>query len=304
MPRTVRLRSRIARARESRTLVSVTPRQAGWKDVCFGVRQVAAGERWRGTTGTNETCLVLLEGRCRVDSSAGVTATLGPRRDVFSAYPHAVYLPPAVSFSVIADERTVLAECRAPGAARARAGRGSAHPARVIRPEDCGFEIRGGGNASRQIVDIMPPSFPADRLLICEVFTPGGNWSSYPPHKHDKDNPPAEVDLEETYYYRFQSPDAFGIQRLYGPADRGDQALTVRNGDLVLVRDGYHPFVSAHGYDAYYLNVLAGTRRSMAASDDPRYAPWRAQWPAPDPRVPLVPPPYSPGAAPRPSWMV
>ena len=84
---------------------------------------------------------------------------------------------------------------------RARAG---ALPARIIRPEDCGFEIRGGGNATRQIVDIVPPGFPAERLLICEVFTPGGNWSSYPPHKHDTDDPPVEVDLEETYYYRFR----------------------------------------------------------------------------------------------------
>ena len=294
MARTVRLRSRAAGPRDSRTLVSVTPRQAGWKYVRFAVRQIAARDRWKGSTDTDEACLVLLEGRCHIESSAGVSAVLGPRRDVFSTYPHALYLPSRVSFSVVADEPTVIADCRAPGSTR--------HPARLIRPEDCGFEIRGGGNATRQIVDIMPPGFPAERLLICEVFTPGGNWSSYPPHKHDKDNPPVEVDLEETYYYRFRTPDAFGIQRLYGPADRADQALTVKGGDLVLVRDGYHPFVSAHGYDAYYLNVLAGTRRSMAASDDPRYAPWRAQWPEPDPRVPVVAPPY-PQAAPRkPSW--
>jgi 5-deoxy-glucuronate isomerase len=282
MARTVKIASRAAGPRDSKTLVGVTPRQAGWRYVRFAVRQLAPGDSWRGATGADEACFVLLEGACRVRWKGGA-ADLGPRRDVFSGYPHALYLPPGTSAAIEAGPRTVIADCRAP----ARAG----HAARPVRPEDCGFEVRGGGNATRQIVDILPPGFPAERLLICEVFTPGGNWSSYPPHKHDRDNPPHEVDLEEIYYYRFREKDAYGIQRLYGPGDRGEQALTVRSGDLVIVRDGYHPFVSAHGYDAYYLNVLAGTRRSMAASDDPRYAPLRGRWPAPDPRVPLVAPP-------------
>ena len=165
---------------------------------------------------------------------------------------------------------------------------GTKREVRVIRPEDCGFEIRGGGNATRQIVDIIRPEFAADRLLVCEVYTPAGNWSSFPPHKHDVDRPPGEVKLEEIYYYRFEHPDAFGFQRLYDR--RTDRTVTVGHGDVVLVRSGYHPFVTAHGYNAYYLNVLAGTRRSMAASDDPRYASLRA-WPAPDARLPLVTPP-------------
>ena len=282
MARTVRLKSRSASALESRVLIGVTPQRAGWRYVSFSVRQIASGKTWQGATAAEELCLVLLEGRCKVDWTNG-RAELGPRRDVFSGYPHALYLPTHTRFTIQSLERTVIADCRAPSK--------EAHPARLIRPEHCGFEIRGGGNATRQIVDVVPPAFPADRLLICEVFTPGGNWSSYPPHKHDRDAPPAEVDLEEIYYYRFADDNAYGIQRLYGPGDRGDQAITVRHGDVVLVRDGYHPFVAAHGYDAYYLNVLAGTRRSMAASDDPRYAGFRARWPPPDPRVPLVPPP-------------
>ena len=269
--------------RQSGVTVGVTPRQAGWKFVRFAVHQLAAGGRWRSASKGEEICLVLLQGFCDVDCD-GQRYTLGPRADVFSGYPHALYLPPKSTFTVTAGPRTEIAECAAPSTRR--------FPARLVRPEDCGFEIRGGGNATRQIVDILPPAFPAHRLLICEVFTPAGNWSSYPPHKHDRDNPPAEVDLEETYYYRFRSPDAFGVQRLYGPKDKPDVTLTVRHGDLVLIRDGYHPFAAAHGFDAYYLNVLAGTRRSMAASDDPRYAAFRKQWPAPDPRVPVVPPPY------------
>jgi 5-deoxy-glucuronate isomerase len=281
--RPVVIRSKRSGAGDSKTLVSVTPRQAGWKLVGFGVRQLVPRQHWKGKTGSDELCVIVLEGSCRVSWDKNPSHLLGPRRDVFSSYPHAVYLPPKTTFSIVAEERAVLAECRAPATTRL--------PARIIRPENCGFEIRGGGNATRQIVDILPPAFPAERLMICEVFTPGGNWSSYPPHKHDTDNPPQEADLEETYYYRFRDTHAYGIQRLYRPGDRLDCAITVRHGDLVLVRDGYHPFVSAYGYDAYYLNVLAGSRRSMAASDDPRYAAFRSSWPAPDPRLPLVKPP-------------
>jgi 5-deoxy-glucuronate isomerase len=293
MPRKAKLTPHALGARESGVTVSVTPKQAGWKFVRFAVHQLAPGGGWRGSSRTEETCLVLLEGFCDVDCD-GHRHTLGPRAGVFSAYPHAIYLPAGTSYTVTAGPRTIVAECAAPATRR--------FPLRVVRPEDCGFEIRGGGNATRQIIDILPPAFPAHRLMICEVYTPGGNWSSYPPHKHDRDAPPREVDLDETYYYRFRSADAFGVQRLYGPKDDPDITLTVRDGDLVLVRDGYHPFVAAHGFDAYYLNVLAGSRRSMAASDDPRYAPFRAQWPAPDPRVPIVAPPYSPAPPPPPSW--
>ena len=184
------------------------------------------------------------------------------------------------TFEIRAKRTTEIAECRSPTARR--------FAPRVIRPEDCGFEVRGGGNATRQIIDILPPAAEADRLLVCEVLTPAGNWSSYPPHKHDRHNPPVEADLEETYYYRFSEPGGYGIQRLYTLADREEQVLRVTHGDLVMVREGYHPFVAAPGVDAYYLNTLAGSFRSMAATDDPRYAHLRASWPPPDPRVPMI----------------
>jgi 5-deoxy-glucuronate isomerase len=274
--------SSIARNRTG-TAIEVTRAQAGWRFVHFAVRQIANRQPWASRTGASECCLVLLTGHCRVIFGERVE-TLGPRAGVFAGYPHAIYLPPGTAFRVEADRLTELADARAP-ATRKNVAR---LEARVIAPHDCGFEIRGGGNATRQIVDIMPPDFPADRLLVCEVFTPAGNWSSYPPHKHDVDRPPREVKLEEIYYYRFDHPDAYGIQRLYDR--RADRAVTVRHGDVMLIRSGYHPFVTAYGYNAYYLNVLAGTRRSMAASDDPRYARFR-QWPAPDARVPLVAPP-------------
>lgn len=282
MKSTVLLHTRPVPRAESGTQVSVTPRRAGWKYVGFTVRQLAAGVTWSGSTGRHEVCLVLLSGMTSVVWSPGQRsrARLGPRRDVFTDYPHAVYLPPGTTFEVRATRRSEIAHCQSPAA--------RVFPARVIRPEDCGLEVRGGGNATRQIIDILPPETAADRLLVCEVLTPAGNWSSYPPHKHDRHAPPVEADLEETYYYRFSGPDGYGIQRLYTADGRSDQTLRVIDGDLVIVRDGYHPFVAAPGFDAYYLNTLAGSFRSMAATDDPRYAHLRASWPPPDPRVPMI----------------
>jgi 5-deoxy-glucuronate isomerase len=274
--------SRPLPADASGVLLEVTPEQAGWPLIHFTVRQFAAGGSWQANTGGQEVCFVLLRGRCRVRWNAGAWYDIGPRADVFASYPHAVYLPAGTPFEIHAVERSEVADCRTPSTA--------ATTARVVPPAACGFEIRGGGNATRQIVDILAPSFPADRLMICEVYTPSGNWSSYPPHKHDVDNPPAEADLDEVYYFRLRDPQGYAFQRLYSADGSRDETFTVRDGDLLLIHEGYHPFVTAYGYDAYYLNVLAGSRRSMAAVDDPRYAHFRA-WPPPDPRVPLVPRP-------------
>ena len=260
--------------------LNLTPRALGWERIHFAVRHLAAGAAWSGLSRDEERCLVLLRGAFRI-AWKGASHRVGPRADVFGGYPHAVYLPARTPFTLTAGTACEIADCRARSSA--------VFAPRVIRPEDCGYEIRGGGNATRQIVDIMPPAFPADRLLICEVYTPSGNWSSYPPHKHDTDDPPREVDLEEIYYFRYRDPDGYGFHRVY--TRRRDETVRVTHGDVVAVRDGYHPFVTAYGYDAYYLNVLAGTRRSMAASDDPQYARFRHSWPAPDSRLPLVPPP-------------
>jgi 5-deoxy-glucuronate isomerase len=279
------LHSRRIPPARSGTRLSLTPRRAGWKHVGFAVRQIARGDTWKGRTGRFEICLVLLSGLASVrwTPGGGDKVRFGPRRDVFTDYPHALYLPPGTAFELRALQRTEIAECGSPSTQR--------FTPRVIRPEECGLEVRGGGNATRQIIDILPPSAPADRLLVCEVLTPAGNWSSFPPHKHDRHAPPVEADLDETYYYRFSGPDGYGLQGLYAASGRPDRLFKVRDGDLVIVREGYHPFVAAPGFDAYYLNTLAGSVRSMAATDDPRYAHLRAHWPPPDPRVPMVPRP-------------
>jgi len=262
--------------------LDLSRRAFGWTSIHFAVRHLAAGDVWSGRTGGEERCLVLLRGLFDARWS-DQWHHVGPRADVFSDYPCAVYLGPRTTFRIVAERDCEIADCRAPSS--------HARESRVITPADCGYEIRGGGNATRQIVDIVPPEFPADRLLLCEVYTPGGNWSSYPPHKHDTDDPPREVDLDEVYYYRFRDAAGYGFQRLY--TRRRDETLRVTHGDVVAVREGYHPFVTAYGYDAYYLNVLAGHRRSMAASDDPAHAQFRRNWPPPDPRLPMVVPPAS-----------
>jgi 5-deoxy-glucuronate isomerase len=275
-------RSKPVRPGHSGAAISLTPRALGWERIHFAVRHLAAGAVWTGLSRREERCLVLLRGAFEV-SWPGASHRVGPRADVFAGYPHAVYLPARTAFHVTAADRCEIADCRASVSAPPQAPK--LEPL-VIRPQDCGYEIRGGGNATRQIVDLLPPAFPADRLLVCEVYTPSGNWSSYPPHKHDTDNPPHEADLEEIYYFRYRDSNGYGFHRVY--TERRDETVRVVHGDVVAVRDGFHPFVTAYGYDAYYLNVLAGSRRSMAASDDPRYAQFRSAWPPPDPRLPLV----------------
>ncbi len=255
----------------------VTPETAGWRYLHFGVRQGPFASQ----TGEGEVALVVLGGRCRVEAE-GERWELGGRANVFGGMPWALYLPRDTAYAVTGAGPFEVAICGALCERRRE-------PV-LIRPDEVEIEVRGAGNATRQINHIVKPSFPAERLLVVEVFTPSGNWSSYPPHKHDEDEPPGEVVLEETYYFRTPAPEAFAVQRLYSPRHGVDVTETVRDGDVMLVPFGYHTTAAAHGYDLYYLNALAGDRRSMAAADDPGLAWIRAAWDElePDPRVPLV----------------
>ena len=264
---------------QSGLLLEVSRQTAGWETISFSVRRLAANQTWHSNTGGEEAVLVVLGGRMSIDFGTGAKS-VGQRENVFAGYPYAVYLPRGTAFDVTALTTCEFADGRVPSSV-------DLEP-RIITPDQVVTEIRGGGNATRQILDVIRPEFPADKLLVCEVYTPSGNWSSYPPHKHDVHNPPGEVDLDETYYYRIDKPEGYALQRLYDDRKSYDQTLTVRDGDLVLIRSGYHPFVSAHGFNAYYLNILAGSARSMAAADDPQYAYLRRSWPAPDPRMPVV----------------
>jgi 5-deoxy-glucuronate isomerase len=255
----------------------VTPERAGWRYLSFSVHTVI-GELQVGHYGHETAVVALAGGPFRVGS-----VELPGRASVWDALPSAAYLPPGVTATVAVDGPLTVAIASAPASGRAT-GSG---PVR-IGPDDVRVEVRGAGNATRQINHIITPEFPADRLEIVEVFTPSGNWSSWPPHKHDTDDMPREAILEEIYHYRFRRPEAWGVQRLYGGSVEGLWA--VRDGETVIVADGYHPFVATHGDDAYYLNALAGDIRTMACSFDPSLDHVRQSWPGmpADPRVPLV----------------
>jgi 5-deoxy-glucuronate isomerase len=252
----------------------------GFEYLSFETRKLGAGETYEGDTAGRELAIVVLGGVCSVASSRGEWKSFGKRATVFDGLPYTLYLPVATKFTVTSDGGCDLAFCYAKAEEE--------FPARLVTPEQVGIEIRGGGNATRQIHDMLPPAFPAQRLIVVEVFTPAGNWSSFPPHKHDVHNPPGEVDLEEIYYYRVDRPEGFALQKVYTADRRIDETLTVRDGELVLIPEGYHPVAAAHGYNVYYLNALAGSARSLAASDDPDYAWVRGAWKEKDPRLPMI----------------
>jgi 5-deoxy-glucuronate isomerase len=262
---------------------AVTPETAGWNYLSFRVESLLAGESVDTDTGSEEIAAVLLGGRARVET-AEASWELGERSSVFEGLPSTIYLPRDTAYRLEAVTDLEAAICGARCERR--------FEPRLLTPADVKIEVRGAGNATRQINHIVKPEFPADRLLVVEVFTPAGNWSSYPPHKHDEERGEQETVLEETYYYRTRSgaAGAFGVQRLYSPEREFELVETVRGGDVLLVPWGYHTTCAAHGYDLYYLNALAGDRRSMASSDDPELAWIRPAWKAiePDPRVPLV----------------
>lgn len=264
---------------EGGELVHLTRDHAGWDWMSFFVRRVNPGEVFHAETVREEAIFVLLGGTCSADWGQGVKR-IGKRKDVFDGFPFALYLPSGSGVVFTAETMCEIAECRAPSEARMEP--------RLITPSDVVSSLRGGGNASRQIVDIIGPGFPGDKLMAIEVYTPGGNWSSYPPHKHDVHNPPGEVDLDEIYYYRIRQPEGFAFQHLYSGPDGGEQTLKPRDGDTVLVHSGYHPVVAGPGYDVYYLNFLAGSSRALAVTEDPNHVWIRSTWKDTDPRLPLV----------------
>jgi 5-deoxy-glucuronate isomerase len=251
-----------------------------WEWMSMSTRRLNPGEKYEAMTAEEEAAFVVLGGRCTANWGAGEQA-IGGRKNVFDGLPYCLYLPSGHSVTFRAENVCEIAECRVPSVAKLEP--------RLVTPKDVASGLRGGGNASRQIVDIIRPDFPADKLVVIEVYTPGGNWSSYPPHKHDVHTPPTEVDLDEIYYYRIDRPqEGFALQRLYSPDKSQDFTVRAEDGDAVLVRSGYHPVVAGPGYNVYYLNFLAGTSRTLSVTEDPHHVWLKATWKETDPRLPLV----------------
>ena len=242
----------------------VTPQSAGWTHVGFDMHRLSPGEMVTAETGNREVCLVWVTGKGSAMAGGADFGSLGGRTSPFESEPAALYVPAGSNWSVSAETDLELAVCSAPGTPGAR-------PARAIRPENLSKETRGKGTNTRHVTNILPEDQPADSLLVVEVITPGGHTSSYPPHKHDTDNLPHESLLEETYYHRLDPPQGFAFQRVYTDDRSLDEAMAVEDGDVVLVPKGYHPCAACHGYDLYYLNVMAGPKRTWKFHNAPEH---------------------------------
>lgn len=255
-------------------LVSLTPTEAGWSYVHFQAYRLQRAERLDGETANRETALVILGGHCDVHAGDRRFDDVGDRENVWEKKPpYAILLPPGVSYTVHATSDLHLAVAAAPSERLSEP--------RLIAPPDVVAEERGAGQTYRYIQHILPPTAAAARLILVEVYTPGGNWSSFPPHKHDVEDPPRESYLEETYYHQVSPATGFAIQRVYTPDRSLDETMAVGNGDLVAVPRGYHPVVATPGHDCYYLNVMAGPTRAWNFQVDPDYA-HLMNWQKPD----------------------
>jgi 5-deoxy-glucuronate isomerase len=268
--------------------VDLGPSAAGWTYSGLRVLELSAGETRAIDMPADECLVVPLRGSCTVATAEGGEAGLAGRADVFSGVTDVAYVPVGVAFSVHSGQggRFAIATARA----------GVRKPFQHVPLERVAVELRGAGPASRQVNNFGTPAvLDADRLIACEVLTPAGNWSSYPPHKHDEDRPGAESVLEEVYYFEVRGGAAgpgMAYQRVYGTPDRPVDVLAeVRDGDVVLIPHGWHgPSMAVPGYDLYYLNVMAGPgERAWLICDDPAHAWIRDTWAAQpvDPRLPM-----------------
>jgi 5-deoxy-glucuronate isomerase len=249
----------------------LTPEDAGWTWISLDVRRLGAGARMERPGDGSEVLVLVLEGTCRVRAGEAVFDAVGSRASVFDEPPAGVVLvAPGEDVEVEASTAVALV-----GIASAPAGdvRRTAH----VDPDDILVEARGSGSARRVIKNLLPATAEAGRLIAVEAYTPGGNWSSYPPHKHDTDDPPNESQLEEVYFYRFARPTGFAIQRVYTPDRSLDEVMVARDLDLVLVPRGYHVVGAAAGYDCWYLNVMAGPTRVWRFTVDPDHR-WLMDW--------------------------
>ena len=259
------------------TLLEVTPASVGWRYLSFRVVALDPGETIEDDTGENEIAVVPLGGSGWF-RFGGETHPVS-RRDVFTEKPHVAYLPPGTAYSIGGVGAFEVAIGSAPASGR--------YPARLYSPADLPSFVRGGANVSRGVTCTFDPTFPSERLIAYEILTPSGNWSSFPPHRHDGRF--GTTYHEETYYYRMSPQDGFAIQRLYARDTGLDVSIAAADGDLVLVHEGYHTVATAPGTNAYYLNFLAGETKPVTHLNDPAYAWIVDDWPGRPIAIPLDP---------------
>lgn len=241
----------------------VTPATAGWRYVGFSLYRLRPGDVAQEPTGTDEVILVMVEGKAAFTAAGQDWGILGDRMSVFDKTPpHSLYVPNGQEWRAVAETDCIIAVCAAPGR--------SNYPARRLGPEGIVLTTRGTGQNTRLINNIaMEAEDVCDSLLVTEVYTPAGNWSSYPSHRHDEDDFPRITYLEETYYHRLDPAQGFAFQRVYTDDGALDEVMAVRDGDVTLVPRGHHPCGAPYGFDLYYLNVMAGPRRNWRFVADP-----------------------------------
>ncbi|MDC1234206.1 5-deoxy-glucuronate isomerase [Cyclobacteriaceae bacterium] len=259
---------------------------AGWEFLNFNARILKKGQVWKGFTGENEYGIILLSGDYSVKTDQGNWKTKNGRKHVFDGIAHTLYLSRNTEFELTAESEVLdiaLGWCETT----------EDHPAQFKEPTKSVIEIRGGDNATRQINSLIEPGFDCQRLVSVEVYTPSGNWSSFPAHKHDErildnDGNLIEARLEETYFYKTDKPQGYAIQQIYTGDRSLDEIAVARNNDVVMVPKGYHPVVAGHGYNIYYLNFLTGSDQSLANTNDPDHEWIYDSWSGKDSRIPMV----------------
>ena len=253
-----------SRPREGYTAI-IEPGQYNMQLTGFGLLQLSAGQSWSASSAESELALIILGGKCAVQGEGFHFKEVGRRATVFDGKPYAVYLPRHQNYEILASSQLDLALCRAP------ATKESAPPS-LITPEMTRSLSIGRDNFKREACIIIDEKFDSRHFYIGEGMVPSGNWSGYPPHRHDVDNPPLELDMEECYFYRFDPPQGFGIQKVYTRDGRIDETYTVKNNDTVAIAEGYHPLCAAPGYNMYYLWVMCGkNQRGLVSSMDPNH---------------------------------
>ncbi|RMZ51553.1 5-deoxy-glucuronate isomerase [Flavobacteriaceae bacterium PRS1] len=265
---------------------NITPQSANWNYLHFEAREMKRDEIWKSNTRENEMVIVLLGGNFKVKSSKGNWETINGRKDVFSGIAHTLYLPRKTQFTLEATSKNL-------DIAYGWCLSDEDFPAKFVTPENTPVVIFGGDNATRQFNDLVPPGFGCSRIVSREVYTPSGNWSSFPAHKHDErildaDGNVLEPYQEETYFYKFQKPEAYAIQQVYTKDESLDEIIKVRHNDVVIIPKGYHPVVAEHGYHCYYLNFLAGSDQCLENTTDPDHEWIYDSWTTKDSRLPLV----------------
>lgn len=245
-------------------ILEVTPRSAGWTHLGFTAFRLAAGDRHVVTSDGNEIAFVPLSGTVTFEVDGRTYRT--HRSGVFTAMPHVLYVPPGRTVTLSADDDVEVAWGSAPAT--------GTYPVRWFEPHEMRREVRGGGPAVREVHHVLSHPLPAERLIVFEVYVPGGAWSGWPPHCHD--GRMGSGYLEETYYYRIAPSTGFAMHRNYTREGDLDEIVAVRDGDLMVVPGGYHPVAAAPGSNTYFLNFLAGDLvdgdRARPPVDDPDHA--------------------------------